>query len=375
MKKRLTLVRHGRESPVVIKLPGGMVPPQKGKSVKFLGISRRRHGFTLIELLVVIAIIAILIALLLPAVQQAREAARRTQCKNNVKQLGLALHNYHDTFLTFPPGGVSSVTVGAPYQGWGWNLMLLPYLDQAPLYNQFNFSNSMQFTITNQPTLMATNIGALRCPSDVGQNIVNYVDVSPTVAAAGVTQTNLFGRSSYLGVVGWSLTPVNPSGLIVNTPPQTSTYRGIFGGNSRVNIGAMTDGTSNCIVIGERYTPNAGGSSPGPQPVGHGVWAGCPNPLTVDGLASIFGDTAATTNLAPNAATAQLASGSTSYRINGNNNGTANRGQTSGFGSLHVGGCHFLIGDGTVRFISENLDTTIYRNLGTINDGNPIGEF
>lgn len=346
--------------------------------MKFSVALRRRPGFTLIELLVVIAIIAILIALLLPAVQQAREAARRTQCKNNVKQLGLALHNYHDTFLTFPPGGVSSVTSGAPYQGWGWNTMLLPYMDQAPLYNQFNFSNSMQVTITAQPTLMATQIGALRCPSDVGQNIVNFVNVAPTVPAAvtpGATQTNMFGRSNYLGVVGWSITPVNPSGLLQGVPPQTANYRGIFGANSKVNIGAMTDGTSNSIVIGERYSPNAGGAAGAIQPIGHGVWAGCGDPANVDGLASIFGDTAATTNLAPNASATALASGATSYRINGNNNGTASRGQTSGFGSLHVGGCHFLIGDGTVRYISENIDTTIYRNLGSINDGNPIGEF
>lgn len=342
--------------------------------MKFSAALRRRPGFTLIELLVVIAIIAILIALLLPAVQQAREAARRTQCKNNVKQLGLALHNYHDTFLTFPPGGVASTTVGAPYQGWGWNTMILPYMDQAPLYNQFNFSNSMQVTINTQPTVMNTQIGALRCPSDVGANIVNYVDVSPTVAAAGVTQTNQFGRSNYLGVVGWWNNGGTPTGLVVNNPPQTALYRGIFGGNSKVNIGAMTDGTSNAIVIGERYTPSAGGQASVGQPVGHGAWAGSPNPLSIDGLATIFGDTAVANTASYNGTTPQ-AGILNSYRINGNNNGTASRGQTSGFGSLHVGGCHFLIGDGTVRYISENIDTTIYRNLGTINDGNPIGEF
>jgi len=326
----------------------------------------------LIELLVVIAIIAILIALLLPAVQQAREAARRTQCKNNVKQLGLALHNYHDTFLTFPPGGVASTTVGAPYQGWGWNTMILPYMDQAPLYNQFNFSNTMLATITAQPTVMSTQIGALRCPSDVGTNIVNYADVAGVVGPPTANQVNQFGRSNYLGVVGWSTTPVNPTGLVAGTPPATATYRGIFGANSRVNIGAMTDGSSNAIVVGERYTPNAGGQASIGQPVGHGIWAGAPNPATVDGYAAIFGDTAVSTTTSNNSATPFAP---TSYRINGNNNGVAIRGQTSGFGSLHVGGCHFLIGDGTVRYISENIDTTIYRNLGTINDGNPIGEF
>lgn len=340
--------------------------------MKFTGALRRRPGFTLIELLVVIAIIAILIALLLPAVQQAREAARRTQCKNNVKQLGLALHNYHDTFLTFPPGAVSNPTLGQIYQGWGWNTMILPYMDQAPLYNQFNFSNGMLATITATPTVIATQIGALRCPSDVGTNIVNYVDVAATVGPATSNQVNQFGRSNYLGVVGWS-TPATPTGLVVGVPPTTTAYRGIFGANSRVNIGAMTDGTSNSIVIGERYTPNAPGvTTLGSQPVGHGVWVGAPNPATVDGYAAILGDTAVSATLA-NALPTPFAP--VSYRINGNNNGVAIRGQTSGFGSLHVGGCHFLLGDGTVRYISENIDTTIYRNLGTINDGNPIGDF
>ena len=100
----------------------------------------RSHGFTLIELLVVIAIIAVLIALLLPAVQQAREAARRTQCKNNLKQLGLALHNYHDAFSVFPFGKGASYNGAAAYARWSQHAMLLPYIDQAPLYNSINFS-------------------------------------------------------------------------------------------------------------------------------------------------------------------------------------------------------------------------------------------
>src|SRR5664279_3184236 len=97
-----------------------------------------RSAFTLIELLVVIAIIAVLIALLLPAVQQAREAARRSQCKNNLKQLGLALHNYHDTANTLPPGYIGPNTALSTNSNWGWNVMLLPGLDQAPLYNQIS---------------------------------------------------------------------------------------------------------------------------------------------------------------------------------------------------------------------------------------------
>src|SRR5581483_8700238 len=119
-----------------------------------------KKGFTLIELLVVIAIIAILIALLLPAVQQAREAARRTQCKNNLKQLGLALHNYHDNFNTFPPGGVNGTAATSNYQGWGWSIMLLPQIDQAPLYNQINFSLSMSTVLAQVPNPLATSLTA-----------------------------------------------------------------------------------------------------------------------------------------------------------------------------------------------------------------------
>jgi prepilin-type N-terminal cleavage/methylation domain-containing protein len=339
---------------------------------------RRRPGFTLIELLVVIAIIAILIALLLPAVQQAREAARRTQCKNHMKQLGLALHNYHDNFLVFPPGAVLNTAVaGALHQGWGWNAMCLPYMDQAPLYNQINFSNSLQATVTLQttgsPTIQTASV-------KIAPDVVTYVDISPTVGAAGVTTnpTNQFARSNYLGVAGWFNNAGTVTGLYTGVNYTTATFRGIFGPNSRMGIRDMTDGTSNAIVVGERYTPTAGGQASVGQPIGHGVWIAAPN-VSIDGMTAIVGDTAAQINLAPvNTAPGQMACaapGTASYKLNGNNTSAAPRGQTAGFGSLHTGGCHFLIGDGTVRFISENIDTAIYRNLGSVNDGNPIGDF
>jgi prepilin-type N-terminal cleavage/methylation domain-containing protein len=343
---------------------------------------RSARGFTLIELLVVIAIIAILIALLLPAVQQAREAARRTQCRNNLKQIGLALHNYHDNFLVFPPGAVRATTTGAPYQGWGWNMMILPYMDQGPLYNQINFSASMDSLIPATGSSVYTNqVPPMRCPSDVGGPLVVNVDVIPTVGGAAVVRSNQFARSTYPGVVGWwnQGVQVGPTGLVSTTLPTTANYRGVFGINSRAGIRDMTDGTTNAIVVGERYTPAAGGSTTaGTQPIGHAAWAGTADaPITAAGLALIFGDVASVAT-APNGATAPLttpAAGPASYRLNGNNTGVAARGQTSGFGSMHVGGAHFLIGDGTVKFISENIDLPVYRNLGTINDGNTIGEF
>ncbi len=141
-----------------------------------------RCGFTLIELLVVIAIIAILIALLLPAVQQAREAARRTQCKNNLKQLGLALHNYHDVMKQFPPGFVDQLSSAATASGaavaattqdgnWGWGSYTLPYIDQAPLYNLLNVGNRTLLQAANDTTNggrrgLQTPLEAFRCPSD-----------------------------------------------------------------------------------------------------------------------------------------------------------------------------------------------------------------
>ena len=140
------------------------------------------RGFTLIELLVVIAIIAILIALLLPAVQQAREAARRTQCKNNLKQIGLAMHNYHDVYLGFPPGYMNTAPyhangngpISGNYSQWVWGAMILPYIDQAPLYSRLQVGDiRLADALTaggpyDSTDLLATPLTAFMCPSDVG---------------------------------------------------------------------------------------------------------------------------------------------------------------------------------------------------------------
>ena len=161
-----------------------------------------RRAFTLIELLVVIAIIAVLVALVLPAVQQAREAARRAQCKNNLKQLGLALSNYHDiTATTFPPGYLDMNSTRTAFLGWGWMAMLLPQIDQAGLYNLLgssatipNFdtglSSATAATVTAQS--VQTVIRAIRCPSDVGSDTIppNNLLTYPC------------GRSNYVGVAG-----------------------------------------------------------------------------------------------------------------------------------------------------------------------------
>ena len=193
----------------------------------------RARGFTLIELLVVIAIIAVLIALLLPAVQQAREAARRTQCRNNLHQLGLALHNYHDAHSCFPPGSVASA-VGSALQdntagsrpNWSALAMLLPYLDELAVYNASNFSleagNAANTTATRSP------LNQFICPSDG----------APTVY-------NTYGLTNYLLVAGNNIYCRNAN---VTSLPRCC---GIFYASSRVRIRDVRDGTSNTMGFGE----------------------------------------------------------------------------------------------------------------------------
>jgi len=259
---------------------------------------KSHRGFTLIELLVVIAIIAVLIALLLPAVQQAREAARRTQCKNNLKQLGLALHNYHDiTVTTFPGGYIGLNSAGGnSLNGFGWMTMLLPQIDQANLYNQLgtaipNFSTGLT-GIAAPNTVAATAainqpIPAFRCPTDVGLNVI-YTTLVQT--AATITSPQTLGRSNYVGVCGIDPTivannaigTVSPNTLVGNSALTVVTggmgvysntgtvqtglgsfsvdvaqWGGTFGGQSKRGLRDMTDGSSNTIVVGERYTPSS----------------------------------------------------------------------------------------------------------------------
>ena len=368
----------------------------------FFQRSSRRRAFTLIELLVVIAIIAVLIALLLPAVQQARESARRTQCKNQLKLLGLALHNYHDTFITtMPPGYIYQAqgVSGSLNNGWGWGTMILPYIDQAPLYNTFASAANNQNVYKGfiGSTALAAGTGGIesvissqRCPSDPGV---------ATVVSAGFAGGPV-GRSNYVGVVGAryyinaslsttlpvdgcaSASPPVPaampaapappivSGLYTGCPGIGTTptpyvagtalaaiLGGTFGANSRVGIRDMTDGTSNCIMVGERYTP----TNPAPlsaMVVGDAVWSG----VVVGGAA-------------PATYSEYNVLGEASFKVNQSFTSLTPRPQTTGFGSMHTGGAQFLMGDGAVRFISENLDLNTYHHLARVSDGNLLGDF
>lgn len=325
-----------------------------------------RRGFTLIELLVVIAIIAILIALLLPAVQQAREAARRTQCRNNLKQFGLALHNFHDTYNVFPTGMSDDDN-----NNWGWGTAILPELDQGPLYNLLvadtnyfyrvpvNSSGYLNQTSSIDNVLFDNAEGV---NADAGNGaalrvLAAFVCPSDTLPAK---DNNGFGKSNYLGNLGTEIT-TDCTNAANNGPRLTGA---IFrSGNNNdtwwTKMRDFTDGTSNTALLGEVSVS----ANVSPSNTGDGnfpLWAGGNNNAGCNGRTSIGGHLRIMDNVVN-------AGGQGVYRING--------GSDQGFGSRHTGGAHFLLCDGSVKFISENIDLTLYRGIGTRAGGETLGEF
>ncbi len=301
----------------------------------------RRLAFTLIELLVVIAIIAILIALLLPAVQQAREAARRSQCKNNLKQIGLALHNYHDIHNVFPPGFIdASSTLDSRSSGWGWTTFILPLMDQSNLYTGLEVATksldghrgSSTESVTTQQT--RTPIAAYMCPSDPMPHIVSGRGGHAKLSYPGVYGSYNVANSN----------PGNPERYAAMNQAN-DLFNGLFAGNSRVRMRDIIDGTSNTIAVGEVQALNRMG----------GVWVGTYGTCRWAGL--IWQTNAATFINAPRTQT------------------IPDWGANYTFSSNHVGGCHFVKADGSVHFISENINATTYENLGNRKDGQVLGEY
>lgn len=291
---------------------------------------RLRRGFTLIELLVVIAIIAILIALLLPAVQQAREAARRTQCRNNLKQIGLALHNYHDIHLTLPPGwiGVDGST-NLPWVegdgGWGWATMILPMLEQDPLYKAIDLQAPL-LDPTNDPERVYT-LSAFRCPTDPGPPTWTINN-----EGTGMPITEL-ATSNYVGCIG----TVEMEDCEGEAPGFICSGDGTFYHNSSVRLKNMSDGTSNVIMAAERSSA-----------IDMSTWLGVV-PEGEEAFARILG----TADHTPNHPDAHL----------------------DDFSSMHTGGIFCVFGDGRVKFISESIDLGVYQGLCTISGGEILGEF
>ena len=309
---------------------------------------RRRTGFTLIELLVVIAIIAILIALLLPAVQQAREAARRSQCKNNLKQMGLALANYHDSHKVFPPSAGT---------GWGLSFWMstLPFIDQEPLYKKLDFNVTaggvgpgylLNGGCVNRTVLAAVSPPPFTCPSSDLPKLVNNF-ACPTYAGISGNDTFLAGT---VNVVTPGSGTMSCTGVLI---PWNSPNNG-----GKVSVANIKDGTSNQILVGEQ---SGWGFAPGnPQvdirvAIAHTGWMG-----------SNWNDRHMNTT------TVRYPINFRDSTVSGMN---PDAGNNKGIQSAHTGGAHVLMCDGTVRFLAQVLNITTLKNLSSRSDNTPVGEF
>ncbi|WP_437228593.1 DUF1559 domain-containing protein [Planctomicrobium sp. SH661] len=321
-----------------------------------------RRAFTLIELLVVIAIIAVLIALLLPAVQQAREAARRSQCKNNLKQLGLAMHNYNDVHAMLPPGGTldaqDTVTTGrlvrttdpATRDGWGYFFRVLPYLEQAALYNNADSNFRYNGSTTYSRIMRETHVASALCPSD-----------NKLICQGGNTQWAVASHNYpvCLGPTTYDARSLSRSS--VDYPGQ----KGLFIFDNGVRLRDCTDGLSNTVLVGEVITPDTVDSFSG-----------------IGRIISVFG-TGFTTFYNPNS-TAQdelircghnLGAGLGGPCTTAGLGADAHGGQILTARSFHTGGVQVAMGDGSVRFISDNINRGTWHALGGAGDGIVAGEF
>ena len=335
------------------------------------GHRRLRRGFTLIELLVVIAIIAILIALLLPAVQHAREAARRTQCKNNLKQIGLAVHNYADVYRCFPPSAAVnlSLTSTGNNGSWGVHGRILPHLDQANVFNKVDLAIAWDF----QLAIDGLKIPVYACPSDA---------LSDQARVVGAGRPTLYSTSYGFNFGTW----------FVFNPATGQGGDGMFHPNSRLSFRDVTDGTSNTLLAAEvkawqPYTRNGGPPSttvpttiPEAQAMvasgaeykdtGHTEWP--------DGRCHHHGFT---TTLVPNSFVPYVTGGIT---VDADYN-SWQEGRNGGAGSptyaiitsrsYHEGIVHVALVDGSCRAISENLNQGTWRALGTRHGSEVVGEF
>jgi prepilin-type N-terminal cleavage/methylation domain-containing protein/prepilin-type processing-associated H-X9-DG protein len=333
-----------------------------------------RRAFTLVELLVVIAIIAVLIGLLLPAVQKVRESSARSKCANNLHQMGLALHNYHDANGSFPPAKINSGSSGVGksfypgqpflvYNHTGF-VLLLPYLEQDNLYKQYDFtipssnSNWQGATIANSPVglpanhpnaaVVGTYLPVYACPSDKIPVVANETGFGP------YSRTNAC-RSNYLFSCGQTddyTASYNP----------TATYSGAFGTNGGARLTDIRDGRSNTIAIGESKQDHTSSS--------YGPYWGSGTHTAVQGyVGGVWSNT-----LPPDGFNVNYPWG----RVVDGQSGRAGLLQYAwGFGSWHPGGANFVLCDGSVRFINDSISFPLFQALNTINGGEivPGGTF
>jgi prepilin-type N-terminal cleavage/methylation domain-containing protein len=346
------------------------------------GRGPRSRGFTLIELLVVIAIIAILIALLLPAVQQAREAARRTQCKNHMKQLGLAIHNYESTFTKFPSAGEytdrRTATYNRTFTATSTFMQILPYIDQAPAYNAYNMNyNYTNSANSGNAAVARTKVPPFLCPSNgntppetLGYGLTDYMPIAYTdVGDDGVRYKSSVWALQASGFYGGDIDSfLGCHNTIAACTDGTSNTIAMFEANGRqvstignYQLGAVmhpTPGTANYIYPGVDTTQSlgsAGESAPG-------RWA------DPDSGSGVSGPPANRGALINQNKTPMGGPPTCPWTTN-------NCGPNDEPFSMHVGGAHALMGDGTVRFISENISYLIVRNLSARAEGYVVGEF
>ena len=332
----------------------------------------RFHGFTLIELLVVIAIIAVLIALLLPAVQAAREAARRAQCTSNMKQIGLGIANYESALGCIVPGYISTSTspgwTGVPgYDpdpatgdngpGWGWLALMLPQVEQGPLYNAINFN--LPTWVADNGTVVKVQVSVFLCPSANNPSpTCSMVDANRNLLPVSNQQ---FARANYQYSQGW-----NDSGMpaSTNVDDLVNGCNGLIYRNSHVTYAAVTDGLSNTVVAGEK-TPYLADSSwvgiiPGYRHFAYNAFASA-------GTGGM--------NVDYDYASAILAvhSGPSLYEspvvIHPPNSPL---GHTDEMYALHPGGANVLLGDGSVRFIKQSINLTTWQALSSRSNGEVI---
>jgi prepilin-type N-terminal cleavage/methylation domain-containing protein/prepilin-type processing-associated H-X9-DG protein len=291
--------------------------------------SFRRTGFTLIELLVVIAVIAVLIGLLLPAVQKVREAASRTKCNNNLKQIGLACHNYHDAARHFPAGYVSGVAADQSDTGpgWGWATHILPHIEKEPLFTAIKLDQPIEAPANlNQRTTM---IPLYLCPSDVTTG--NWTARPYSTGGNPGTDICDVASTNYVGVFG----PGEPG----------VDGEGVFFRNSRVSTKNITDGTSTTLLAGERSTR-----------MGPATWTG-----------SVTGAKLYEPNNGPQIkAAAGMVLGRARHSPN------TSGGEVNEFSSRHSSGANFVFADGHVAIITSDIDPAVYRALATRAGGEVI---